>query len=69
MKSVLPYAYAAMCAFLLLSTVCGDDSSQDGGRIAEFTRAIERNPNDANAYNDRGIAFSELGEYRRAIED
>jgi tetratricopeptide (TPR) repeat protein len=36
---------------------------------ADFDRAIQLNPNDARAYNDRGMARSKLGDNRGAIAD
>ena len=37
--------------------------------IADLTQAIQRNPNDANAYFDRGRAYQRNGDYDRAIVD
>ena len=37
--------------------------------IATYSRAIELNPNNAGAYNNRGIAYKEKGEHECAIED
>ena len=34
-----------------------------------FSDAIELNPNDAEAYNNRGVAYSNKGDYDRAIAD
>ena len=34
-----------------------------------FSDAIELNPNDAETYNNRGVAYSNKGDYDRAIED
>ena len=39
------------------------------GAIADFTKAIEIDPKDADAYNDRGVAKCELQDYRGAIVD
>ena len=39
------------------------------GDIKTYTKAIERGPNDANAYYKRGIAYRELQNYNRAIKD
>ena len=36
---------------------------------ADFDRAIQLNPNDARAYNDRGMDRSKLGDNRGAIAD
>ena len=43
-----------------------EDLKQD---IAKYTRQIEENPNDAEAYNNRGIAYYCLEEYEPAIQD
>ena len=37
--------------------------------IADFARIIARNPNDAEAYNNRGIAYRKKGDLNRAIDD
>ena len=39
------------------------------GAIADFTRAIEFNPQYADAYYSRGIAKHELNDYQGAIDD
>ena len=45
----------------------------DDGRyfdaIEEFSRAIELDPNFADAYNERGNAYAKLGKYDEAIQD
>lgn len=37
--------------------------------IADYDEAIRRHPNDAMAFNNRGDAYFEQGEYERAIRD
>jgi tetratricopeptide (TPR) repeat protein len=37
--------------------------------IADFNEAIRLTPNDADAYNDRGIAWEQIGEFDRALAD
>jgi tetratricopeptide (TPR) repeat protein len=37
--------------------------------INDYTRAIELDPEDAMAYNNRGIAYADLGQYKQAIRD
>ena len=37
--------------------------------IADYSKAIELNPDDVLAYNNRGIAYTDLGDYERAITD
>jgi len=38
-------------------------------QLSEADKAIRLNPNDANAYLKRGLAYYNLGQYQRAIED
>ena len=40
-----------------------------GRAIEDYDRAIEINPQCADAYYNRGAAYAKLGNYRRAIED
>ncbi|MCE2396545.1 tetratricopeptide repeat protein [Candidatus Poribacteria bacterium] len=37
--------------------------------IEVYSRAIELNPNNPNAYNNRGVAYSAKGDFERTIED
>ncbi|MGL4240000.1 MAG: tetratricopeptide repeat protein, partial [Beijerinckiaceae bacterium] len=37
--------------------------------IASLTEVVNRNPNDATAYNTRGAAFARAGRYGEAIRD
>lgn len=39
------------------------------GAVEEFNRAIQINPNYADAYNKRSSAYASLGNYQKAIED
>jgi len=39
------------------------------GALDAFTKAIELNPQDANAYSNRGLACDKLGNYQQAIKD
>jgi lipoprotein NlpI len=39
------------------------------GAIAALTKVIRLCPNNHFAYNDRGVAFQGMGDYRRAIDD
>ena len=40
-----------------------------GRAIAEYTKAIELNPNYATAYNNRGATYAEKDDYERAIKN
>ena len=42
---------------------------QINGAIEHYSRAIELNPNNANTYHNRGVAYCSKGNYDRAIED
>src|ERR1017187_3434092 len=42
---------------------------QHEAEIAEFTRTIQKNPNDADALAERGFKYSLLGDYAKAIAD
>ena len=45
-------------------------SNQDFDRtVSDYSKALERNPHDASAYYNRGLAYSRTGEYDRAIAD
>ncbi len=37
--------------------------------ITGYTEEIHRNPNDSEAYNNRGYAYSEIGDFDRALAD
>ncbi len=37
--------------------------------ITTFSKAIELNPKNEEAYNNRGLAYSKLGLYRKALDD
>ena len=39
------------------------------GSMSKFSEAIELNPNYADAYNNRGVAYGNLGNYKQAIVD
>src|SRR5450755_2574949 len=46
-----------------------DSNDSDSEAIASFERAIRVNPNNANAYLYRGIAYRSRGEYEQALSD
>ena len=47
----------------------GADPEIDSAAIAELDEAVSRDPGDAAAYLNRGVAYSSLGGHQRAIED
>lgn len=46
-----------------------DDRKDYKQAIADYTKAIELNPNYAEAYNNRANAYCDEGDYRKALED
>ena len=42
---------------------------QNGDTTKDYNKAIKLNPDDAEAYGNRGIAYAKLGKYNRARED
>ena len=46
-----------------------DEAKDYSGAIADYTKAIEINPNYAKAYNNRGISKKNLKDYYGAIAD
>jgi tetratricopeptide (TPR) repeat protein len=38
-------------------------------KVENYNKVIQLNPDDALAYNNRGNAYFNLGQYQRAIED
>ena len=40
-----------------------------GRRLQDYDKAIEINPEYADAYYNRGVTYAELGNQRQAIED
>ena len=58
--------------FLLLKTspcFAKNNLKDYNGAISDFTKAIELNPDDADAYYNRGLAKSNLEDYYGAISD
>lgn len=60
------YPNDAFAYYLRGSAKCLSD---ERGAIQDYNRAIELNPNYAEAYNNRGITKSNLKDYRGAIQD
>jgi len=45
------------------------DANRWNEAINAYDKALELNPNDTSAFNNRGFAYSNLGKYRQAILD
>jgi len=50
--------------FILLLNAC-----QRNGALTDYNKAIELDPNDANAYYSRGFSYNNSGKYELAIAD
>ena len=71
--------FAVMMACALLAAQTAADFAASGskkhgkrdfdGAIADYTKAIELKPNDANAYNNRGTAYLDNKQPREALAD
>jgi len=63
----------ALSLILLLPGCAGldrvDIDVKHNQAIADFTKALMINPNDATAYNKRGNAYAAKGQYDQAIAD
>jgi tetratricopeptide (TPR) repeat protein len=47
----------------------GERVAAISSNISYYTKAIQRDPNEAILYNDRGISYHQLGQYQNAIAD
>lgn len=71
----LPFLASAIVLIPILMSCSGDKATnpvkndQPDKMIAEYTEAIRRKPDDANAYYKRGLRHEELGELNKAITD
>ena len=63
MKTVL------LIVLVLLAGITAFAQTQEGLSIEEYTRIIQRNPNDAEAYFYRGVAHIQSGNIDQAIAD
>ena len=43
--------------------------ASNAGNIASLSEVIQRNPQDAVAYNTRGVVYAKLGRYSNAVDD
>ena len=53
---------------VVFTIACGGGSEYDED-IASYTKAIELNPDDDDAYYNRGWAYGKLEQYDKAIDD
>ena len=76
--------FLALAALTLVLSGCGGESEAEKhffagyelaeqGRfeeaIGEYDEAIRLDPQDADAYNNRGVSYENLGQFQRAIQD
>jgi tetratricopeptide (TPR) repeat protein len=67
MKKTLTFlAFAVITAAAVFAQSGTEDLDKE---IADYTQAIRINPNNVDAYNNRGIAYGRKGDYDRAIAD
>ena len=58
--------FLVVAAIFIANGVAQADPYDD---IQKYTAQINQNPNDDDAYYNRGIAYHKLGQYKRAIQD
>jgi tetratricopeptide (TPR) repeat protein len=58
-------------SIIFLVKVLGDNNSEDNEQssICKYTKLLEADPDDAGAYQNRGLAYYKKGEYDKAIAD
>ena len=64
-----PYRFRISVSALIRQGIEKIERGDYDGAIADYTQAIRLDPNNANAYGNRGIAYGEKGDYDRAIAD
>ena len=57
------------CTTLWAQLSKDNDAGDYESAIADFTRALELDPNDANAWHNRGLIYSDIDEPEKAIAD
>ncbi|MGB6929404.1 MAG: tetratricopeptide repeat protein, partial [Syntrophobacteria bacterium] len=63
---IIAVTLTLVIALSLMATGC---SPNYDSMIADSTKAIEKNPDDAEAYRERASAWEEKGDYDQAIAD
>src|SRR5664280_2136683 len=80
-----PYALAALAAFSLagcestsnvigksgtgVAEVANQSPQEAQANLASLTDVVQRNPNSAEAYSTRGVAYAKIGKFPEAIAD
>jgi tetratricopeptide (TPR) repeat protein len=54
--------------FLVLTFLCASAMSESTN-IGDYDKAISQKPNDPEVYQDRGLVYSYMREYEKAIKD
>ena len=77
----VPYALAAFAAFALagcestsnaiksgtgVAEVANQSPQEAQANIASLTDVVQRNPNSAEAYSTRGVAYAKIGKFQRS---
>ena len=65
-------AFLVVAGLFLVNTVAYADPQEDQKHreeVQRYTEQIKQNPNDANAYNGRGMAYWYLKQHEKAIQD
>lgn len=65
-------AFLVVAGLFLVNTVAYADPQEDRKHreeVQRYTEQIKQNPNDANAYFQRGLAYRGLKQYEQAIRD
>jgi regulator of sirC expression with transglutaminase-like and TPR domain len=65
-KENIDFAMAAFDKLARMALLCDKDHDHV---ITELTKIIDKNPNDASAYVDRGKTYNQLKDYTSAIAD
>ena len=74
MKKILKIS-TLLFALMLIVSSCGQTEEEyakakdHNGAIRDYTKAIELDPNDANAYYNRGVSKENLGDLNGACAD
>jgi tetratricopeptide (TPR) repeat protein len=69
MKRHIYFSALVLCAALIAGGCASLDTNANDPAIMEYTQAITRDPNNAEAYSNRAKVYYEKGDNNRAIAD